>query len=222
MGAGPAPAGPAPAGPAPAGTAPDAAPDPGRRPVRRDLAFKLVALAGALVLVAFVVSVVVQGRPSRPSPTPGTFPPTTPSSLAPGTVAPTFSLARLGGGPPVALPAAGGKPTILNFFASWCSHCRAELRSIATVASGSRTRVTVVGVDTSDPGTTTAEHLLSAAGATYAVGVDPTARIAAQYRITGLPVTYFIGTSGKVDGVAFGAQTTTSLDRWVRRLTGSP
>lgn len=178
-----------------------------------------MALVGGLVLVAFVVFVVVQAQSSPAPTTPSTFPRTTPSSLAPGTVAPAFSLARLGGGAPVTLPAAG-TPTILNFFASWCSHCRAELRSIATVAAGNGTRVTVVGVDTSDPATATVEHLLAAAGATYAVGVDPTAHVAEQYHVTGLPVTYFIATTGKVDGVAFGAQTTSSLDRWVRRLAG--
>jgi len=182
--------------------------------------FKFVALLVSLVLVGFIAFVVVSSHTTGHTTTPATFPPTKPSSLAPGTVAPQFSLPRLGGGPQVALASTRGRPTIVNFFASWCSHCRAELGAVATVASASSDVVSVIGVDTSDPYTKAAERLLARARATYPVGVDRSGQVASEYHLTGLPVTYFLDARGKVVGVAFGAQTTKSLDRWVRRLTG--
>ncbi len=186
----------------------------------RDRPFKFVALLMSVVLVGFIAFVIVSSHATGHTTTPATFPPTKPSSLAPGTVAPQFSLPRLGGGPQVTLASTRGRPTIVNFFASWCSHCRAELGAVATVASASSDLISVIGVDTSDPYTKAAERLLARARATYPVGVDPKGQVASEYHLTGLPVTYFLDARGKVAGVAFGAQTTKSLDRWVRRLTG--
>lgn len=193
---------------------------PGRRKGGRDRPLKVIALLAAAVLVGFIAFVIVNSHTAGHSTTPATFPPTEPSSLAPGAVAPEFSLPRLGGGPQVTLASTRGRPTIVNFFASWCSHCRAELGSVATVASANSDRVSVIGVDTSDPYTKAAERLLARARATYPVGVDPKGQVASQYHLTGLPVTYFLDARGKIVGVAFGAQTTRSLDRWVERLTG--
>jgi cytochrome c biogenesis protein CcmG/thiol:disulfide interchange protein DsbE len=108
---------------------------------------------------------------------------------------------------------------MLNFFASWCPDCRAELKAVATVATRRAATVAVIGIDTSDGTSGEAQKLLHSVGATYPVGVDPTAKVAQAYRITGLPVTYFVSARGRVVGVAFGAQTDRSLDRWAHRLS---
>ena len=61
-----------------------------------------------------------------------TFPDPPPPAITEGKQAPGFDLARLGGGPDVDLSGFLGKPVILNFFASWCPDCQAELSAIAT------------------------------------------------------------------------------------------
>lgn len=202
--------------PGPGGGGPGA-PDNGRRR-GIDRPFKIVTLVVGLALVGFVAFVVTTSLGSRATPA-STFPQTAPTSLPRGTLAPAFSLPRLGGGTPVTLAATRGRPAIVNFFASWCSHCRAELRAVATVATAAGGKVSVVGVDTSDADQARVRQLLANAGATYPVGVDPKGHVATEYRLTGLPVTYFLDARGRVAGVAFGAQTTASLDRWVHRLT---
>jgi thiol-disulfide isomerase/thioredoxin len=94
--------------------------------------FKWVAAVAGAALVAFVVFVIVRG-PSHPA-GPGTAalesPP--PPTLKAGTTAPAFSLPSLGGGDTVSLAAFRGTPIIVNFFASWCPDCRAELDAMAT------------------------------------------------------------------------------------------
>jgi cytochrome c biogenesis protein CcmG, thiol:disulfide interchange protein DsbE len=180
--------------------------------------FKLISLAGIAALVAFIAFVVVNSQSSH-APARGTPAATRLPTLSRGTTAPSFTLPRLGGGSPVSLATAHGQPVMINFFASWCSNCRAELHAVAIFATDEATKMTVIGVDTSDPSPAEAEKLLSEAGATYSVGTDPKGQLADEYDITGIPMTYFIGQNGRVVGVAIGPQTIKSLDKWVARLT---
>jgi len=188
---------------------------PGRR--RNDRTLKLVALLCSVALVTFVVIVVVL-RPTNPT-SPRTFPSTAPPMVPIGSAAPTFTAPALVGGQPVGLAHWHGTPVILSFFASWCSHCQAELSAVAATAHASAGQVAVVGVDTNDGNGRTALHLLDQAGAGYPVASDPKGTVAALYRVTALPTTYFVGADGKVAGVAFGQLTVADLQRWVRQLT---
>jgi thioredoxin-like negative regulator of GroEL len=107
---------------------------------------------------------------------------------------------------------------IVNFFASWCPDCRAELGAVATIARRTTGRVAVIGVDSNETSDATATSLLAAAGATYPVAVDAQAKVASRYLVQALPVSYFLSASGKVVGAALGPQSVASLQRWVARL----
>jgi cytochrome c biogenesis protein CcmG, thiol:disulfide interchange protein DsbE len=188
---------------------------PTRRP---DRVFKRIALVSAACLVGFIVFVVARG-PTHPAQVGSSaLEAAPPSLLAPGTAAPAFSLPNLQGGDTVSLSAFRGKPVVVNFFASWCRDCRAELAAVATVARESTGRVGVLGVDSNDTSEAAADRLLSAADATYPVGVDAHATVATQYLVQALPVTYFLNATGHVVGAALGPQTVHSLERWVARL----
>jgi cytochrome c biogenesis protein CcmG/thiol:disulfide interchange protein DsbE len=180
--------------------------------------FKWVAAVAGAALIGFVVFVIVRG-PSQPA-GPGTAalksPP--PPTLKAGTTAPAFSLPALGGGDVVSLGAFRGTPVIVNFFASWCQDCRAELDAMATVARRNAGHIAVVGVDSNESSEATASQLLTAARATYPVGLDNSANVATKYLISALPVSYFVNASGQVVGAALGPQTVTSLEHWVARL----
>jgi cytochrome c biogenesis protein CcmG/thiol:disulfide interchange protein DsbE len=190
-------------------------------PRHTDRVFKWVAAAAAACLVGFVVFVIVRG-PSSPSNPSGAgsaalaSPP--PAVLKPGTIAPAFSLVSLEGGQTVNLARYLGRPVIVNFFASWCPDCRAELAAVATVARTNAPSVAVVGVDSNESSDAAAARLLAQAHATYPVGVDPKAKVATDYLVQALPVTYFLDASGHVVGAALGPQSVTSLERWVDRL----
>jgi cytochrome c biogenesis protein CcmG, thiol:disulfide interchange protein DsbE len=183
-----------------------------------DRLFKWTAALAAACLIGFVVFVVVRG-PAHPA-TVGSSaleaPP--PPVLKPGTLAPPFSLPQLQGGQPVSLSAFRGRPVIVNFFASWCRDCRAELGAMARVARATSGRVAVIGIDTNETSDAAATRLLAGAHANYPVVVDPQAKVAAHYLVQALPVSYFLTASGRVVGAALGPQTVSSLDRWVTRL----
>lgn len=147
--------------------------------------------------------------------------------LAAGRTAPGFDLQNLRGGAAVSLEALAGHPVVLNFFASWCGSCRAELGAFAEVFGNPHGQVEFVGVDTADPNPSTALDMLNGAGDNYPVGIDRSGSEAgAKYLVQALPVTVFIGPSGRIVGQAFGTQTPASLQPWLQRLqalgVGSP
>jgi thiol-disulfide isomerase/thioredoxin len=188
------------------------------RPASRDRIFKMIVAVAAACLIGFVVFVIVRGpaKPAQPGSAALTSPP--PPVLKPGTPAPSFSLPALAGGAAVSLSSFRGAPVIVNFFASWCPDCRQELSAVAEVAAANAGRVAVVGVDSNESSVTAASTLLGDAHATYPVALDDSAKVATEYLVQALPVTYFLDADGRVVGSALGPQTVQSLDRWVRRL----
>ncbi len=182
-----------------------------------DRVWKAVAAVAGLILVGFIVFVATRPHHAKSV----TYPTVGPTTLAIGSTAPAFALPRLGGGAPVTLDAVRGTPSVVNFFASWCRDCQAELGNFAALASRTAGRVAVVGVDANDGNGSAAQALLTKAHATYPVGVDPLAATATTYLLTALPVTFFLDAQGRVVHVALGTQTTAALNHWTDVLTGS-
>ena len=182
-----------------------------------DRLWKTLAGVAGVALIAFIVFVVTRPHHARTV----TFPTSAAAALPQASQAPGFSLPRLGGGTPVSLSAALGTPTVVNFFASWCPDCKAELAAFAALARRTAGRVDVIGVDANDGTGAAAQTLLSEAQASYPVGVDSNATVATAYRLDALPVTYFLNGRGRVVHVAFGTQTPASLDRWTKQLTAA-
>jgi hypothetical protein len=89
---------------------------------------------------------------------------------------------------------------------------------MARVAGATSGRLTVIGVDSNETSSARAQQLLAAVGATYPIAVDAQAKVASQYLVQALPVTYFLNGSGQVVGTALGPQSATSLEHWVSRL----
>ena len=183
-----------------------------------DRVFKLIAALAAACLVGFVVFVIVRGSPHPASIGSAALKAPPPPVLRTGAVAPAFSLPDLHSANPVSLSAYRGKPVIVNFFASWCPDCRAELGAMAAVARTTTGRIAVIGVDSNETSDTAATGLLAAAGATYPVAVDAQAKVASEYLVQALPVTYFLNGSGQVVGAVLGPQSTSSLQHWAARL----
>ncbi|MDA8039897.1 MAG: TlpA disulfide reductase family protein [Actinomycetota bacterium] len=129
--------------------------------------------------------------------------------------APALRLPRLGGGATVTLTGLGKRPIVVNFFASWCTACQAELKAVAQVADEGR--VSFVGVDTNETSYGAALKMLQRVGARYPVGIGGTTQ-ADEYRAPGLPTTVFINAKGRVVAMALGAVTRPQLDAWVVEL----
>jgi len=63
-----------------------------------------------------------------------------------------WNLPRLDGAGQVRLTDFAGKPTVVNFFASWCTECRSELPGFALVSKDLAGRINFIGVNSLDDG----------------------------------------------------------------------
>ena len=101
----------------------------------------------------------------------------------------------LGGGI-ATLGAFDDRPAVLNFFASWCTPCIAEMPALESVHQ-ERPDIAFVGLAFNDT-PTRAQEIVSDTGVTYTTGVDPNSAIGNAYEILGMPTTLFIAAGGEV------------------------
>lgn len=119
---------------------------------------------------------------------------------AEGHAAPDFTVQLIEGGT-FTLSEARGRPVVINFWASWCPPCRAEIPDISVYASA-HPEVEVIGVavrDVDDDSRAFATEI----DASYPLAFGTTA-VEDAYPTIGLPVTYVIDEAGTVTDVVNG------------------
>ncbi len=110
---------------------------------------------------------------------------------------PEFTLPCLGPGPAVDMAAGRDKPTLINFWASWCPQCRRELPRLQAAHAAAGDRVLFLGVNTTDE-RVSALDLLATTGVTFPQVSDADGRFRAASNAPGVPVTLILDSSGTV------------------------
>ncbi|MBX6350501.1 MAG: TlpA family protein disulfide reductase [Clostridia bacterium] len=140
--------------------------------------------------------------------------------VAPGFAAPDFSLTSLDG-PTFRLVQARGAPLVLDFWASWCPPCRAELPLLDAFAAQGEAEGRVLAVDVAeDPETVRA--FLEEEGLSLTVLLDRQGRVRELYGVRALPTTVFLDARGVVSSVVVGPLTREALARRWQEAGGSP
>ena len=130
------------------------------------------------------------------------------TELKAGQRGPAFRLRRLPGEGQASLQDFGGKLVILNFWATWCEPCTAEMPTLEALWQQYRSRglvVLAVSVDRGSP-QTIVEPYIKHNRLTFPVLLDPGMKTAGAWRVAGLPVTFIIKPGGEVAGMATGAR----------------
>jgi peroxiredoxin len=130
---------------------------------------------------------------------PGVTAPTTTPAPAPvvGAPAPNFTLADLDGNS-VTLADLKGQVVLINFWATWCGPCEAEMPAIEQRYETFRSRgLTVLGVNVGE----TREQIapfVERLGLTFTILMDPDYEVETLYRVRGYPTTYLIDRDGLI------------------------
>ncbi|MCL4870887.1 MAG: TlpA family protein disulfide reductase [Anaerolineae bacterium] len=96
-----------------------------------------------------------------------------------------------------------GEPVILNFWASWCVPCRAEMPLLERTAIQYRGRVTILGVNNGESRQVVQEFNRQL-NLTFPLLIDNNYLVGDQYYVTALPTTFFIDRNGLIREVFTG------------------
>ena len=89
-----------------------------------------------------------------------------------------------------------GKPTILNFWATWCAFCIDEMPDLERAHQRLGDAVRFVGIDREDPNEQKAMELAEETGVTYQLVQDPDASYFRAVKGRGMPLTVLVDEDG--------------------------
>ena len=130
--------------------------------------------------------------------------------------APSFSLADLDGRTR-SLESFRGKPVLVNFWASWCPPCRAELPELQALWSAHQGCLDVVGIAVSSGSPDELRAFVRSRGIGYPILLDDGSASGA-YRVGGIPISVLIDAQGRVLGEFDGGITRAGVERALSSL----
>lgn len=117
-----------------------------------------------------------------------------------GQVAPDFELETLAGAE-AWLTDFRGHPVVLNFWATWCEPCRQEMPQLVKAYDKYKAQgLVIIGLNLQE-GKDLISPFADARGIDYPILIDRDADVGDEYRLVGLPTTYFIDANGVIQSI---------------------
>ncbi len=133
-----------------------------------------------------------------------------PGTVTPSEPAPEFTLPDFDGNT-VQLTDFRGQPLVINYWASWCAPCLAEMPGFEAVYQKHRPEVAFLGINLADD-PVGAAWVIDNTGITYPVAVDREGTSFTAFGGFGMPTTVFIDPDGYILEMVTGPLTTEELD----------
>jgi thiol-disulfide isomerase/thioredoxin len=135
--------------------------------------------------------------------------------------APDFKLTSLDG-QPLILAAFQGKVVFLNFWATWCGPCRAEVPDFVALQEKYKDHLQIIGLDVDDDDTAEIQKYVKETGIDYPVAMSPD-DVRVQYGgIPALPTSFILDTEGRVVQKHVGYTDPQLYETEIRALLGLP
>lgn len=134
-------------------------------------------------------------------------------------VAPDFELKTLEG-KTVHLSDYVGKKVILNFWATWCPHCKEEMPHMQKVYEEYKNQdveILAVNVTNKDKGKESVAQFVKKQGLTFEVLLDEEGYASSTYQVLTLPTTYMIDTKGNMVDIIEGPMNEASMKELVNK-----
>ncbi len=165
-----------------------------------------------VVLLVGVGWILVNRLPAERGAAAGALPP----APAVGHPAPDFTVTDIAG-QRFQLSALRGKPVVLNFWATWCPPCKAELPELQAGSQRLAGQVTVVGLNQGESAETV-RSFAQQIGLTYPIPLDERMDVSGAYGVRSLPTTFFIDRSGVIRDIQLGALTEATFAQHLRSV----
>jgi cytochrome c biogenesis protein CcmG, thiol:disulfide interchange protein DsbE len=128
-----------------------------------------------------------------------------------GFLAPDFTL-QTTTGDTIQLSSLRGQPVIVNFWATWCPPCRAEMPEFEQIWQEYKGQtLMILGVNQGENAATVERFERTLVDITFPILLDTTAEIANQYDVVALPTTFFIDAEGQIQDVKIGGPMDTAM-----------
>jgi peroxiredoxin len=156
----------------------------------------------AIVLIALFTVAIVQAmdKPTEEKLTDSTKS----TGISIGVKAPDFELKQLDG-KSVKLSDLKGKKVILNFWATWCPPCEAEMPAMQKYYDESPKDVVILAINI-DP-QLDVQGFIDKKGITFPIPLDAEDEVNSLYQVISIPTTYFIDSDGIIKYKHIGAMT---------------
>lgn len=183
-----------------------------RRPPRRPtLNRSRIALVGVTVIGVAALLVITGGGDDDASPAA--------RDADPGANLLDIELSDLDGAPVRLEALVAGKPSVVNFFASWCGPCVREMPDFEAVHSRRGDDVQFVGINLQDS-PAAARELIEQTGVTYDVAQDDRGELFRAMGAVSMPTTVFLDAAGAIVDIHGGELSRRDLDARIDRLLG--
>lgn len=115
-----------------------------------------------------------------------------------GGKSPVFDLPRLDGNGRMTLADLGGKPSVVNFWATWCIPCEQEHPLLIQAARAYGDRVNFVGIVYQDEKSKINSWLMRHGGIAFPILIDDTTSAALAFGVYGVPESYVLDAAGTI------------------------
>ena len=141
--------------------------------------------------------------------------------LEKGQTAPDFTLINLQG-EEVTLSELQGKKVVLNFWATWCPPCKAEMPHMQDYYEqyALKDNVEIIGVNLTYSNETVkrVQQFVESYKLTFPIVLEHTKEVSKQYEILTIPSTFMIDTEGKIQHQILGPLDTSALRDYVTSI----
>ncbi len=129
-------------------------------------------------------------------------------------LAPDFDLTTLDG-ENLSLSDLRGSPAIINFWASWCPPCRAEMPALQQVFNDYEDLGLIIAAinATNQDSISEAASFVSENNLTFPIPLDKTGSVSRSYNLHSLPTTVFVDSQGIIRKIIIGGPIPTALLR---------
>lgn len=116
----------------------------------------------------------------------------------------------------------GDRPTLVDFFATWCHDCYEEFKSLAAISqTHGMPRILAVDLRIAEPSGAAVRAFVRRTRAPFPVGLDKAGRVADRYGVTALPTLALVSSRGQIVWRHVGYLPAARLARALRtRLSG--